>query len=394
MQKLTLAEQVALVENFLNDNFAFRFNEVRDTFEFKVLNPEMGGSLTNTDFEPLKEEALNSIILEAMKAGIEGKVADLVKRIIYSAATTSFNPLQAYLKGLPKWDGKDRVGELISSIPSVDDEKAHFIRIWFRSIVAHWLCMESIYGNQLVVMFIGAQGCRKGSFIKKLLPEHLQKYYLDHINLTNKHDTDMALANCGLVNFDEFDRYTDKQQATLKYIITKAEVNARKIYGRNITLRPRMASFVATTNVVRPLKDKTGTRRFVVLHIPAGTIIPNLPTDYDQLYAQIKHEVCKEKKTYWLTQEENERLQVLNQDYCAVDDFTAMISTCFRKPKENEQGLQMTSLEILAAVQQRYPEVELTRRNQSLLGINLSSMGITNRRNKNGKVYEVVQIAA
>ena len=394
MQKLTLAEQVALVENFLNDNFAFRFNEVRDTFEFKVLNPQMGGNLTNTDFEPLKEEALNSIILEAMKAGIEGKVADLVKRIIYSAATASFNPLQAYLKGLPKWDGKDRVGELISSIPSVDDEKAHFIRIWFRSIVAHWLCMESIYGNQLVVMFIGAQGCRKGSFIKKLLPEHLQKYYLDHINLTNKHDTDMALANCGLVNFDEFDRYTDKQQATLKYIITKAEVNARKIYGRNITLRPRMASFVATTNVVRPLKDKTGTRRFVVLHIPAGTIIPNLPTDYDQLYAQIKHEVCEEKKTYWLTQEENERLQVLNQDYCAVDDFTAMISTCFRKPKENEQGLQMTSLEILAAVQQRYPEVELTRRNQSLLGINLSSMGIMNRRNKNGKVYEVVQIAA
>ena len=394
MQKLTLAEQVALVENFLNDNFAFRFNEVRDTFEFKVLNPQMGGSLTNTDFEPLKEEALNSIILEAMKAGIEGKVADLVKRIIYSTATVTFNPLQAYLKGLPKWDGKDRVSELISSIPSVDEEKGHFIRIWFRSIVAHWLCMESIYGNQLVVMFIGDQGCRKGSFIKKLLPEHLQKYYLDHINLTNKHDTDMALANCGLVNFDEFDRYTDKQQATLKYIITKAEVNARKIYGRNITLRPRMASFVATTNVVRPLKDKTGTRRFVVLHIPVGTIIPNLPTDYDQLYAQIKHEVCEEKKIYWLTQEENERLQVLNQDYCAVDDFTAMISTCFRKPKENEQGLQMTSLEILAAVQQRYPEVELTRRNQSLLGINLSSMGIMNRRNKNGKVYEVVQIAA
>ena len=127
MQKLTLAEQVALVEGFLSDNFAFRFNEVRDTVEFKVINPEMGGNLTNTDFVPLKDEALNSIILEAMKAGLEGKVADLVKRIIYSTATVSFNPLQAYLKDLPKWDGKDRVGELISSIPSVDDEKAHFI---------------------------------------------------------------------------------------------------------------------------------------------------------------------------------------------------------------------------------------------------------------------------
>jgi predicted P-loop ATPase len=394
MQKLTLAEQVALVENFLNDNFAFRFNEVRDTFEFKVLNPEMGGNLTNTDFEPLKEEALNSIILEAMKAGIEGKVADLVKRIIYSAATASFNPLQAYLKGLPKWDGKDRVGELISSIPSVDDEKAHFIRIWFRSIVAHWLCMESIYGNQLVVMFIGAQGCRKGSFIKKLLPEHLQKYYLDHINLTNKHDTDMALANCGLVNFDEFDRYTDKQQATLKYIITKAEVNARKIYGRNITLRPRMASFVATTNEPRPLKDKTGTRRFIVVKVPTDSMMPDLKIDYDQFYAQLVHEVCEQNEVYWLTQEENQRLQILNKDFCAVDDFTAMLITCFRKPNDDEKGCEMSSLDILTTIQQKYPKLKIDRKSQSILGANLSSMGIISRHTKKGNVYTVVRIAA
>ena len=105
MAKMKLADQVALVERFLNENFAFRYNEVRDTFEFKVLNPDMGGSLTNTDYVPLQDEALNSIILEAMKAGIEGKVTDLVKRIIYSEATESFYPLLSYLKGLPKWDG-------------------------------------------------------------------------------------------------------------------------------------------------------------------------------------------------------------------------------------------------------------------------------------------------
>lgn len=279
MAKISLAEQVALIEGFLSENFAFRNNEVRDTIEFKVLNPQMGGALTNTEFMPVNDKALNSIILEAMKTGIEGKVTDLVKRIIYSMATESFNPLQAYLKSLPAWDGEDRVGKLVSSIPSVDDEKAHFIRIWFRSAIAHWLNMDSIYGNQLVVMFIGDQGCGKGSFIKQLFPKHLQLYYLDHINLLNKHDTDMALANCALVNLDEFDRYTNRQQATLKYIITKADVNARKIYGGNITYRPRMASFVATTNEQRPLKDKTGTRRFVVVKIPSGYILPDVSID-------------------------------------------------------------------------------------------------------------------
>ena len=394
MGKLSLAEQVRLIEDFLSENFAFRHNEVGDTFEYKVLKPEMGEAPANIDYEPLTDEALNSIILEAMKAGIEGKVTDIVKRIICSKSTEAYNPFVAYLNGLPKWDGVDRVAELIHRIPGIDDEKEEFTRRWFRSMVAHWYGLDRIYGNQLVLLFIGNQGCGKGSFIKNLLPEHLQKYYLDHINLTNKHDTDMALANCGLVNFDEFDRYTDRQQATLKYIITKAEVNARKIYGRNITLRPRMASFVATTNEPRPLKDKTGTRRFIVVKVPTDSMMPDLKIDYDQFYAQLVHEVCEQKEVYWLTQEENQRLQILNKEFCAVDDLTAMFITCFRKPKEDEQGCQMTSLEILAAVQQRYPEVELTRRNQSLLGINLSSMGITNRRNKNGKVYEVVQIAA
>ena len=394
MGKLALAEQVRLIEDFLSENFAFRHNEVGDTFEYKVLRPEMGEAPANTDYEPVTDEALNSIILEAMKAGIEGKVADLIKRIICSKSTEKYNPFVVYLNGLPKWDGVDRVADLIHRIPGIDDEKEEFTRRWFRSMVAHWYGLDRIFGNQLVLLFIGNQGCGKGSFIKNLLPEHLQKYYLDHINLTNKHDTDMALANCGLVNFDEFDRYTDKQQATLKYIITKAEVNARKIYGRNITLRPRMASFVATTNEAHPLKDKTGTRRFVVVKVPSGSMMPDLEIEYDQLYAQLVYEVCEQKAVYWLTQEENKRLQILNKEFCEVDDFTAMISTCFRKPEDGERCREMTSMDILATVQQRYPKIKIDRRSQSILGANLSSMGIASRRTKNGKVYEVVQIAA
>ena len=74
---MKLADQVALVERFLNENFGLRYNEVRDTFEFKVLNTEMGGSLNNTDFVPLQDEALNPIILEALKAGIEGKLCKI-----------------------------------------------------------------------------------------------------------------------------------------------------------------------------------------------------------------------------------------------------------------------------------------------------------------------------
>ena len=101
MKKLSLAEQVAIIEGFLSDNFVFRNNDVRDIIEFKVVHPEMNENLTNTEFEPLTEKAENSIILEAIKAGIEGKVADFVGRIIRSMSTKSFNPLLNYLKSLP-----------------------------------------------------------------------------------------------------------------------------------------------------------------------------------------------------------------------------------------------------------------------------------------------------
>ena len=394
MKKLSLAEQVAIIEGFLSDNFVFRNNDVRDIIEFKVLHPEMNENLTNTEFEPLTEKAENSIILEAIKAGIEGKVADFVSRIIRSMSTKSFNPLLNYLKSLPTWDGVDRVTELLRRIPGITEDNVVFAHRWLRSTVAHWYGLDKIYGNQLVLMLIGDQGSHKGTFLKQLLPEHLQLYYLDHVNLTNKHDTDMALANCGLVNLDEFDRYTASQQGTLKYIITKADVNARKIYGKSITMRPRMASFVATTNVARPLKDKTGSRRFVIIKIPTGAIIPEQPIEYDQLYAQLLHEVCELNLPYWLTADENKHLQILNREFCETDDFTMMLNACFRKPEEGEQACEMSSLEMLTVVQKKYPSVKIDHKSQSMLGINLSSMGITSHRTKRGNLYTVVQIAA
>ena len=71
-----------------------------------------------------------------------------------------------------------------------------------------------------------------------------------------------------------------------------------------------------------------------------------------------------------------------------------MLCTCFRKPEDGERGCEMSSLDILTTVQQKYPKVKIDRKSQSILGANLSSMGITSRRTKNGKMYEVVQIAA
>ena len=66
---------------------------------------------------------------------------------------------------------------------------------WLRSVVAHWLQMDTIHGNECVPTLIGAQGCGKTTFFVRLLPPHLRAYYLDHLNLSNKFDKEMALTN-------------------------------------------------------------------------------------------------------------------------------------------------------------------------------------------------------
>ena len=392
MGKLSLAEQVRLIEDFLSENFAFRHNEVGDTFEYKVLRPEMGEAPANTDYEPVTDEALNSIILEAMKAGIEGKVADLIKRIICSKSTEKYNPFVAYLNGLPKWDGVDRVADLIHRIPGIDDEKEEFTRRWFRSMVAHWYGLDRIFGNQLVLLFIGNQGCGKSTFCRLLLPEHLREYFLDHVNLANKFDKEMALTNNLIVNVDELDQVRRSQQAELKQLLSKSRVNGRPIYGRAQDDRRRYASFVATTNNLHPLHDPTGSRRFLCIEIPYGKLIDNQsPIDYEQLYAQL---LCEFRggERYWLTEDETRSLQRANAPYQSTLDMERMVDTCFRHPADDEPCRPLEMSDIVDIVARQYPFVRPTQSTKVQLGIALSARGYEHTRDNQARHYYVVPI--
>ena len=69
-----------------------------------------------------------------------------------------------------------------------------------------------------------------------------------------------------LINIDEFDMLSKSQQPLLKHLISKADVKMRPPYGKAYEQRRRYASFIATTNNLRPLPDdKSGSRRFICI---------------------------------------------------------------------------------------------------------------------------------
>ena len=277
------------VELFLHDNYLFRRNMLNGKVEFATRNDADGNA---SEYRPLTQEALNSIILCAKRENLfdegEGVCEADFNDFIHSEEVPVFDPIREYLDGLPAWDGQNHVARLFGRIPGISSEQLAYLSVWLRSTVAHWLQMDTLHGNECVPTLIGAQGCGKTTFLRRLLPQHLRQYYLDHLNLSNKFDKEMALTNNLLVNLDELDAIRPSQHAALKQTLSKCKVNGRPIFGCAQEDRVRYASFTATTNNPHPLTDATGSRRYICLTIPQGKFIDNEgDIDYEQLYAQV-----------------------------------------------------------------------------------------------------------
>ena len=387
------AEGALMIELYLQENYLFRRNQLNGKVEFltKKADSEAG------NYRPLTQEALNSIILRVMKEGIleKGDPKKLISLYVKSEEVPLFNPIGEYLNSLPQWDGHNYVADLFSRLPGISTEQTAFLAIWLRSAVAHWLQMDTLHGNEVVPVLIGPQGCGKTTFLRRLLPQHLRQYYLDHLNLSNKFDKEMALTNNLLVNLDELEAIRPSQHANLKQTLSKNKVNGRPIYGCAQEDRLRFASFVASTNNRHPLTDATGSRRYICLKMPKGLFSDNTgDINYDQLYAQVIYELRELNVPYWFSNDEVTRLQELNMDFMEKKEMTELINACFRKPEEGEVAQSLTSTEVLKVIQADFPSVEITQGTKVCLGQAMKELGFSHTSAKNVPHYKVIPLKA
>ena len=380
------------VEQFLKDNYLFRFNELSGKVEFVIL--PCGEKPV---WRVLTQKALNSIIIHAKRerACEKGSPKTDIVEMVESDEIESFNPIRYYLGHLPQWDGQNHVARLFGRLPGISSEQMEFLFVWIRSAVAHWLQMDTLHGNECVPTLIGPQGCGKTTFMQRLLPPELREYFLDHLNLSNKFDKEMALTNNLIVNLDELDAIRPSQHAALKQTLSKSKVNGRRIYGATQDDRPRYASFVATTNNPHPLSDATGSRRYICLTIPDGQFIDNSgEIDYGQLYAQVVHEIVELKAPYWFNNDQVARIQELNLNYMEQKDIAEVVEVCIRKPKEGEQGVRMKSGEIVKLIQREYPSIKNDHSTKIHLGMALKELGYEGKTHGNQTYYRVVPLKA
>ena len=398
-------EGTLAIELFLNENYRFRRNILNGKVEFATL-PEAAKTAeglssdfneAELEFRPLTPAALNSIVIHAKREEVleKGSPKSEISEWVGSEEVPEYNPVQAFLNGLPKWDGQNHIARLFSRIPGISSEQQNYLTIWLRSAVAHWLQMDMLHGNECVPTLIGQQGCGKTVFVRRLLPQHLREYFLGHLNLSNKFDKDMALTNNLLVNLDELEAIRPSQQASLKQTLSVSKVNGRPIFGRTQEDRPRFASFVATTNNRHPLKDSTGSRRYICIQIPDGQMIDNTgEIDYGQLYAQVVYELQELGAPYWFGIEEVTRIQQLNQEYMEQKDIAEIVEICFRKPMEGETAKTMSSSMLLNLIQKEYPSIEITHSNKIRLGRTMKALGYESVDRSNVPYYKVIPVKA
>ena len=372
---------LARMEEFLKRRYEFRKNEIIGEVEYREKHSFC------FRFRPVTPEVLNGICLNAMEEGLDIWDKD-VRRYIYSPRVPNYNPLEEFLYNLPGWDGKDRIRALADTVPTSDPEWRNRFYVWFVSMVAHWQKTDRLYANSLVPVLVGGQGISKSTFFRLLLPPVLRDYHAESINLENKSEAELLMAQNVLITIDEFDRLSRKYQADLKHLIQKPEVKIRRPHQKTFQQMRRLASFSATANPMELLTDPTGSRRYVCVQV-TGPIDVSSPLEYEQLYAQALHAI-RSGERYWLNTEEEQLLTQSNVGF--QDEALEMqyLFSYFRLPEAGEKEERFTSVELLDIISERSKR-KFSNTSACRFGKMLNASGIRKIHTRTGNYYCLVR---
>lgn len=333
------------LQNYLNENFDFRYNVLTDMPECKPKN--------TTTYRMIDKRMMNSLTYKAMMEGIECKDAD-VKRFLFSDQIATHHPFKDYLATLPEWNGTDRVTMLGARISGKSMWLNGFHR-WMLGMVAQWLGYPARCANALAPILISAeQGMCKSTFCSILLPEELRAYYTDKFAITSTSGCEQKISTFGLINMDEFDQYTERMLTLLKNLMQMKKVNYRKCFKAYFSDLPRIASFIGTSNEKSLLTDETGSRRFLCIEIEKP--IDCSPIDYTQLYAQLKFEL-ESGKRYWLSKEEELEIEQHNRAFYRHSPEEEAFYKMFTLPRDNEPSMNLSATDIYNQLQKRFPKI-------------------------------------
>ena len=314
------------IEEFLLRRYEMRYNTVKQVTEFRP------NDLRFKPWEPLTDRELKSIVVEEMKEGGESWMSD-VRTYIESAHIPEHNPIHEFLAGCGDWDRKhDYIEDFARRLPTDYAHWPKYFHRWFLAMVAQALNINRDFGNSMVPMLIGDQGFKKSNFCKNILPQSMREYYMDDIKMDNAEQVERVLSRMWLVCIDEYNAKTSREQAKIKRILTEKDVQVRKMRSDQYTMKPRLCSFIATTNDPMPLPSGDGSRRYLCVEVK-GQVDMSGRIPYKQMFAQAVTELRNPDCIYWFTSEDEHEIQQHNSQYQDTSSLEQVLQNFFQPSK-------------------------------------------------------------
>ena len=380
-----LSDNIMRMIGFLCKKYDFRYNSVMKFTEYRPKDKDYWG------FQPVDARVQKRMTLEVQLANIRVSIKD-VRNYLESDLLSTYNPVENFLfKCMGKWDGKDHIRALARTVPTDNPHWEDWFYTWFLAMVDQWRSYSHRkYGNSVAPLLISKQGYNKSTFCRSLVPPELQWGYNDNLVLSEKRQVLQAMCQALLLNLDEFNQISPQvQQGFLKNIIQLPSVKMKPPYGSHVQEFPRMASFIATSNMEDILSDPSGNRRFLGVELTGPIDVSQLP-NYEQLYAQALAALQAGEKTYF-DAEQTKLIMASNRKFEVISPVDQYFNLYFDLTDDAKQGEYLTAAEIFQELKSHIgSSVKLS--NLISFGRKLSQMpSIHRKRFNDGMRYLVVR---
>ena len=334
--------------NYLESRYQFRYNSVMKYTEYRPNNSWVG------DFRPVDARVQKSMTLDVQIADIHVNIKD-VRNFLESDRISNYSPIESYLYDcLGKWDGKDRIRALARTVPTRNPYWEDWFYTWFLGMVDQWRGMSRRqYGNSTMPLLISRQGYNKSTFCRRLIPSDLSWGYNDNMVLSEKRQVLQAMSQFLLINLDEFNQISPQvQQGFLKNLLQLPTVKIKPPYGSHVEEFPRLASFIATSNMTDILTDPSGNRRFLGVEL-TGPIDVSGRINYEQLYAQAMQALERGEKSYFDAKETAIIMQS-NRQFEQISTVKQCFLEVFSPTDDPEKGEYMKAAAIFDILKQKF----------------------------------------
>ena len=338
--KNSVRSNIVSMMKLLESRYDFRYNTVMKYVEYLPKDKGWYG------YRPVEPRVQKRMTLEVQLADIRVSIKD-VRNFLESDYIKNYNPIEEYLfQCYDKWDGKDHIRALARTVPTANPHWADWFYTWFLGMVDQWRgYSHRQYGNSVAPLLISKQGYNKSTFCRRLLPPELQWGYSDNLILSEKRQVYQAMAQFMVINLDEFNQISPQvQQGFLKNLIQLPTLKYKPPYGSHVMEFPRLASFIATSNMKDILTDPSGNRRFIGVEL-TGPIDVSVRPNYQQLFAQALTALHNGEKSYF----DAEQVKLIMKNNCqfeVAEPIDQYFQLYFDLVENEKEGEYLTAAEI------------------------------------------------